>query len=256
MIFEDLKGKIALVTGASRRQGIGAAVCRAFAAQGTDVFFTSWQQYDRDMPHTQDPHGPEMLVGELRSAGIRADFLEVDLADPDAPVWVLDTAAERLGKPAILVNNAVHSTRDGYQKLDGAILDAHYAVNLRALALLSVEFARRHVAGTPGRIINLSSGQSLGPMPEELAYVATKGAVEAFTRTLAAEVAHLGITVNAINPGLTDTGWITPEIERAFFPRMAMGRLGLPDDAARLAVFLASDAAGWITGQTIHSAGA
>jgi 3-oxoacyl-[acyl-carrier protein] reductase len=256
MRYDDLKGKIAVVTGASRRQGIGAAICRAFAAQGTDVFFTTWQPYDFAMPHDQDPRGPELLAGELRGAGVRAEFLEVDLAEPDAPVRVLDAAAARLGQPAILVNNAVHSTRDGYRKLDAATLDAHYAVNLRALALLSVEFARRHVAGTPGRIINLSSGQSLGPMPEELAYVATKGAVEAFTRTLAAEVAHLGITVNAINPGLTDTGWITPEIEGAFLPKMTMGRLGLPDDAARLAVFLASDAAGWITGQTIHSAGA
>ncbi len=161
-----------------------------------------------------------------------------------------------MGHPSILVNNAAYSTRDGYQRLDAATLDAHYAVNMRAMALLSVEFARRHPAGSPGRIINLSSGQSVGPMPGELAYAATKGAIEAFTTTLAAEVASLGITVNAIDPGITDTGWITPDVEAAFLPGMGMGRFGQPDDAARLVVFLASQAGGWITGQTIHSRGA
>lgn len=256
MIFNDLKGRVALVTGASRRQGIGAAICRAFAAQGTNVFFTSWRNYDREQPHTQDPDGPELLVDELRTQNIRAEFLEIDLSEPDAPKRLLDSVTVSLGRPSILVNNAAYSTRDGYQHLDAAMLDAHYAVNLRATALLSVEFARRHPAGPSGCIINLSSGQSLGPMPGELAYAATKGAIEAFTRTLAAEVASLGITVNAIDPGITDTGWITPEVEQAFLPGMAMGRFGQPEDAARLVVFLASQAGAWITGQTIHSRGA
>lgn len=256
MLFDDLKGKIAIVTGASRRQGIGAGICRAFAAQGTNVFFTSWRRYDQAQPHTQDPDGPERLLEELRTHNVRAEFMEIDLSKAEAYTQVLDTASEKLGQPSILVNNAAHSTRDGYQRLDAATLDAHYAVNLRTTALLSVEFARRHSPGTAGRIINLSSGQSTGPMPEELAYVATKGAIEAFTRTLAAEIASLGITVNAINPGITDTGWITPEVEAAFLPGMRMGRFGTPEDAARLVVFLASDAAAWITGQTIHSQGA
>jgi 3-oxoacyl-[acyl-carrier protein] reductase len=256
VILNDLKGKIALVTGASRRQGIGAGICRAFAAQGTNIFFTSWRNYDQEQPHTQDPNGPEMLVHELRGHNIRAEFLEIDLSNQDAPMQLLDSVTELMGRPSILVNNAAYSTRDGYQNLDAATLDAHYAVNVRAMALLSVEFARRHPAGSPGRIINLSSGQGLGPMPGELAYVATKGAIEAFTCTLAAEVASLGITVNAIDPGITDTGWITAEIEQAFLPEMGMGRFGQPEDVARLVVFLASQAGKWITGQTIHSRGA
>jgi 3-oxoacyl-[acyl-carrier protein] reductase len=165
-------------------------------------------------------------------------------------------AQTRLGAPAILVNNAAHSTRDGYLRLDAATLDAHYAVNIRAMALLSVEFARRYGGTSARRIINLSSGQSVVPMPGELAYVATKGAVEAFTRTLAAEVAAKGITVNAVDPGATDTGWMSEEVKARILSTMAFGRLGQPEDAARLIAFLAGDAGAWITGQVIHSRGA
>jgi 3-oxoacyl-[acyl-carrier protein] reductase len=152
------------------------------------------------------------------------------------------------------VNNAAYSTRDGYGTLDAAILDAHYAVNLRATALLSVLFARRFEV-EPGRIINLTSGQSLGPMPGELAYAATKGAIEAFTRTLAVEIAHKGITVNAVNPGPTDTGWISEDLRSELSSKSPFGRVGEPEDAARLVAFLAGDEAAWITGQTIHSEG-
>ena len=95
--------------------------------------------------------------------------------------------------------------------------------------LLSVLLAR---AGRPGRIVNLVSGQFLGPMPGELAYTASKGALEAFTRQLAAEVAHLGITVNAVGPGPNDTGWIDDDIRAELLPRFPMGRLGRPEDAA------------------------
>jgi 3-oxoacyl-[acyl-carrier protein] reductase len=92
-------------------------------------------------------------------------------------------------------------------------------------------------------------------MRGELAYAMTKGAIEAFTRTLAAEIGHRGITVNAVNPGPTDTGWMTAELERELLPKFPAGRLGQPEDAARLVAFLASDEAAWITGQTIHSEG-
>ena len=142
-----------------------------------------------------------------------------------------------------------------FEDLDAQTLDAHYAVNVRAMALLSVEFARRYPGGPGGRIINFSSGQSLGPMPGELAYIATKGAIEAFTRTLAAEVWHKGMTVNAINPGPTDTGWMDDELRRESVSKFPLGRIGQPEDAARLVAFLASDEAAWITGQTIHSEG-
>jgi 3-oxoacyl-[acyl-carrier protein] reductase len=179
----------------------------------------------------------------------------MDLSSPDSAWLLLDAAEEKLGRPSILVNTAAYSTRDGFEALDAETLDAHYAVNVRAMALLSVGFARRHPGGPGGRIINFSSGQSLGPMPGELAYIATKGAIEAFTRTLAAEVGHKGITVNAVNPGPTDTGWMDEETRRKSVPKFPLGRIGQPEDAARLVAFLAGDEAAWITGQVIHSEG-
>lgn len=250
---EELRGRVALVTGVGRRRGIGSAVCRALAARGADVALSYWKAYDREMPWDEDE--PRRLVEELRASGVRAEAVEVDLSLPESAEWLLDAATERLGVPSMLVNVAAYSTHDGYEALDGEILDAHYAVNVRAMALLSVLFARRYPGGPGGRIVNFSSGQSLGPMEEELAYGMTKGAIEAFTRSLAAGVGHRGITVNAINPGPTDTGWMTEELRRELLPKFPPGRIGHPEDAARLVAFLAGDEAAWITGQTIHSEG-
>jgi 3-oxoacyl-[acyl-carrier protein] reductase len=254
MTSYDLRGRVVIVTGASRRTGIGAAVCRELAAHGADIFFTHWRAFDRTQQY-EDEDGPDLLQDELRGLGVRSESLEIDLSNADAPTHILDEVEAKLGQPSILVNNAAHSTRDGYEALDAEMLDAHYAVNMRGTMLLSVGFARRVTNKTGGRIINLTSGQSLGPMPGELAYIATKGAIEAFTVTLSAEIASRGITVNAVDPGPTDTGWMTEEIKRELLSRSRVGRLGGPQDAARLIAFLASDAAEWITGQVIHSRG-
>lgn len=120
-----------------------------------------------------------------------------------------------------------------------------------------MEFARRFRASgkSAGRIINLTSGQEQGAMPGNLAYVATKGAISAFTLSLSAELAHLGITVNAVNPGPTDSNWMTDEIRDYLKSKFLMGRIGLPEDVARVIAFLASEEARWITGQVIHSEG-
>ncbi len=251
----SVERRIAVVTGASRRNNIGAAICRALAANGCDIFFTHWQPYDRLADWGSDEQGPAALLAELCELGVRADSLAVDLAQPGSAGIVLDAATDALGPLSILVNNAAHSTNDGWERLDAATLDAHYFVNLRATALLSTGFAKRWRGGSGGRIINLTSGQSRGPMPTELAYAASKGAIEALTVSLSAGLAPLGITVNAVNPGPTDTGWMTPELESALLPRFPFGRIGQPDDVARLVAFLASDAAAWITGQIIHSEG-
>jgi NAD(P)-dependent dehydrogenase (short-subunit alcohol dehydrogenase family) len=152
------------------------------------------------------------------------------------------------------VNNAAHSTRDGFELLDATKLDAHYAVNKRATFLLAVEFARRAKAlgRLSGHIISMSSGQDWGPMPGELAYVATKGVIEAFTLSLASDLAYLGITVNAVDPGATDRGWMTEQRRREWSVPSGVAKHNLPDDAARVIVFLASDAARHLTGQVIH----
>ena len=254
MTTHDLPGRVAIVTGASRRNGIGVAICRELASHGANIFFTHWRAFDRAQQY-EDEDGPTTLRDELRGMEVRCESLEIDLSNADAPTHILDEVEAKLGQPCILVNNAAHSTRDGYQALDAEMLDAHYAVNMRGTMLLSVGFARRFTNKTGGRIINLTSGQSLGPMPGELAYIATKGAIEAFTVTLSAEIASRGITVNAVDPGPTDTGWMTEEIKRELLSRSPLGRLGGPQDAARLIAFLASDAAEWITGQVIHSRG-
>jgi 3-oxoacyl-[acyl-carrier protein] reductase len=247
--------RIAIVTGATRRAGIGAAICRALARDGMDVLFTHWNAYDHSMPWGGDIEGPEALRDEVRALGVRCEDIEVDQSRPEAAHIIIAEAHARLGAPSVLVNNAAVSTQTDYTTLDAAALDAHYAVNIRTMALLCVEFAQHYPGGNDGRIINLSSGQSIGPMPGELAYVATKGAVEAFTVTLSAEVADLGITVNAVNPGPTDTGWMDDDLRAALLLKFPLGRIGQPDDIARLVSFLASDAAGWITGQVIHSEG-
>ncbi len=248
---------IAIVTGASRSRGIGAAVCRAFAQVKIDIFFTYWGAHDQAL-YGQEEERYRRLLSTLREMGVRAEGMEIDLSLPQAARQIMDEVEARLGAPSILVNNAAHDdTNAPFDQLDARIFDTYYAVNMRGTMLLSIEFARRFSQSSGGRIINLTSGQGVGAMPGKLPYVATKGAIEAFTVTLAAEVAPRGITVNAVDPGATDTGWISadPELMRALLKQAPFGRVGQPEDAARLIAFLASDAGEWITGQIIHSRG-
>lgn len=239
---------VAVVTGVSHAQGIGAAICRELAKSGSDIFFTYWQA---------EKSWSKLFSKEINSYGVRCESLEINLADKQSFRVLMHQVVSHLGTPTILVNNAAYSSRDGYRDLDADILDLHYEVNVRATCLLSVEFARQlekeNIAY--GRIINITSGQAQGPMLNELAYVASKGAIAAFTLTLSAEVARLGITVNAVNPGPTDTGWMTDEIKQQLTPKFPLGRLGQPEDAAKLVAFLSSKEAGWITGQVINSEG-
>lgn len=250
-----LTGKLAIVTGASRLNGIGGAICRELAQNGCNIYFTYWTEYDNSMPWKIEADEPAKLKEELEQFGVKVASLEVDLSQAAELESLLKQVESELGQADILVNNAAYSTDTDYSTLTIEELDRHYRVNVLATTMLSSGFAKRFTKKSGGRIINLTSGQFKGPMPGELAYATTKGAVDALTITLSAEVAPLGITVNAVNPGPTDSGWMTPEIQDALQPRFPFGRPGEPKDAAKLVKFLASDDAAWITGQIIHSEG-
>lgn len=170
-----LQGKIAIVTGVSRRSGIGSAIARALAEEGADLFFTHWRKYDEAQPYGSDRDWPRQMSEELVALGVRTASMELDLAGTDSAIRLLDEVQHRLGTPFILINNATHCEEVGFEALNADILDAHHAVNVRGTCMLSVEFARRLKGGSGGRIINLVSGQDKGPMPGNLAYVATKG---------------------------------------------------------------------------------
>lgn len=252
----SLAGRVALVTGASRQIGIGAAVARLLAQAGASVFLTYYTPYDRAMTWGIQAHEPAALLEELRSLGVSAAAAEADLSDPAVPARLFDQVEETLGPVDILINNATHDIETDIYGLTAAVLDQHYGVNVRGATLLCAEFARRFPEDRPGGcIVNLVSGELFGPMPGNLPYVITKGAVDALTISLSAELAPKGITVNAVDPGITDTGWIPAEEYQRHQEHAPLGRIGQPQDAAHLILFLVSDLGGWVTGQIIHSRG-
>jgi 3-oxoacyl-[acyl-carrier protein] reductase len=252
---KSLQGQVAIVTGVSRPRGIGAAICRELSALGADLFLSGCPAYDEGQPPETGGSGVDRLLNDLRSAGSDVEWTPFDLSFSKSPLALLEAVSSRFGRAHLLINNACFSARDSIATLEAASLDLHYAVNSRAPILLSVEFVRRFAGKGARRIISLTSGQMLGPMPGEIGYAVSKAALDAFTITFANEVGKYGITVNAVDPGPTDTGWMTEEVQKQLLPRYALGRLGEPEDAARLVAFLAGPEADWITGQTIRSRG-
>jgi 3-oxoacyl-[acyl-carrier protein] reductase len=250
-----LRGRVALVTGVSRRAGIGYAVARRLAALGASLFLHHYAPHDRDQPWGDDPGGAEAVVAGVRSALAAADasvgHMELDLALPEAPVQLIDAAAEAPGHLDILVCNHARSGDSPLGTLDAALLDAHWAVNTRSTILLTQAFAARHDGRPGGRVIFMTSGQDLGPMTGEVAYAASKGALASITKTLADQQ----ITLNAVNPGPVDTGYAPPEAYEAVRRHFPQHRWGVPDDPARLIAWLVTDEASWITGQVINSEG-
>ena len=267
-----LRGRAGLVTGVSRRAGIGYAVARRLAALGASVFLHHYAPHDRDQPWGDDPGGAAAVVAGVRDAlaveGASVHHLELDLAGPRAPAELVAAAAAALGHLDILVCNHARSGGDGpLGTLDAAMLDAHWAVNTRSAILLTQAFAAQHEAQHDaqhdaqhegrrhGRVILMTSGQDLGPMPGEVAYAASKGALASITKTLAEQLAGQRITLNTVNPGPVDTGYAPPEVHEAVRRHFPLGRWGSPDDPARLIAWLVTDEAAWITGQVINSEG-
>lgn len=259
-----LRGRTALVTGASRRAGIGHAVARRLAAYGAGVYLHHHVAHDAAMPWGADR--PEEVVAAVRAA--RGDPSATvadgpaDLSDPTAPAELVSTAAKALGgRIDILVANHALSGSDGtLDTVDAAMLDAHWAVDTRSVLLLVQAFARLRAAlpsGTPGgRVLMMTSGQDIaGGMPGEIAYALQKGALASVTRSLSTALMEWSVTVNTVNPGPVDTGYLTGAAHEAIAARFPAGHWGAPDDPARLVAWLATDEAAWITGQVIDSEG-
>jgi NAD(P)-dependent dehydrogenase (short-subunit alcohol dehydrogenase family) len=240
---------VALVTGVSRRAGIGYAIAQRLIEASARVILHGWTPHDASQPWGAEPGGTEAVAAELT-----VPFVEADLADADAPRRVVAAAADALGALDILVINHARSGHGRLDELTAPEIDSFLHENVRASLLLVREFAMRHDdARAGGRIVLVTSGQHLAPMAREVAYAVSKGALQQATLTLADELADRGMTVNTVNPGPTDTGWGIAEEDPA--GTMPLGRWGEPDDAARLIVWLCSDDARWITGQTIDSEG-
>ncbi|MBZ5586344.1 MAG: SDR family oxidoreductase [Acidobacteriia bacterium] len=287
MLDPQLKDRTVLVTGANNPHGIGAAIARAFAAQGASVFLHYFRPEGPGVSgeaaegpgqafyRSQQKKSAEEVLQSIRDSGVPAHAFEADLSDPAAIPVLFEEAERTVGPVGILVNNAAHWEGDTFvpagaelanrldelwtdrpRSITGCGFDRLFAVNVRAAVLLMAEFARRRIARGArwGRIVNISTGGA-ECFPSEVSYGAGKYALESYTRSAACELRKFGITVNAISLGPVQTGWITPELEREVLPSIPLGRIGAPDDVADVVVFLASHQARWVTGQKFFVGG-
>jgi 3-oxoacyl-[acyl-carrier protein] reductase len=262
--------RVALVTGANH--GIGAATAKALAVQGVAVLCAYFR--NEAMGALQDPALPaayratrmaraDNVAQAIRASGGRAAAMEVDLTDASSVPLLFDAAEAQLGPVTILVNNASGWVGDSFvaaatnrfgiaqSPVSPETIDQVFSVDARAAAVLIAEFARRHVdrGDDWGRIIGLTSGGPDG-FPEEASYGAAKAAQVSFTLTAATELARFGVTANVVHPPMTDTGWISQTT--AATAQASGRRVATPRQVAEVIAFLASDAAGLITGNVIR----
>nr|WP_218617649.1 SDR family oxidoreductase [Cryptosporangium aurantiacum] len=257
-----LSGRVALVTGASRRVGIGAAIARRLVADGAAVLLHGWEPHDAEQPWGADADGLRSLASSLASDGARVAVAVADLVDPAAPRALVSSALDEFGGLDIVVANHARSVPWApLSELTASEIDLSYAVNTRSTLLLVKEFAAVRAAAaelatpgadTTGRVVLLTSGQVHGPMPAEIPYAASKAALAGMTPSLAAALAPHS-TVNCVNPGPTDTGWASDAVLDDV--KLPFGRWGRPEDAANLIAWLAGPEGGWVTGQVISSDG-
>lgn len=252
----EREGRVAVVTGVSRKAGIGFAVAQRLLRDGARVLIHSFSAHDAEQPWGAEPGGMDGVVSELGGISDRLDHVEADLGEPEAPRRVIEAAINAFGAIDALVVNHAHSSNQSLQTVTVEDLDRAWAVNARASVLLAQAFAASHEDTRPnGRIVLFTSGQSLGPMPGELPYVASKSAIHQVTCTLADELADRGITVNAVNPGPVDTGWASAELRERLRSSFPGGRWGRPEDIAPIVAWLVSEESAWVNGQVIDAEG-
>jgi len=246
-----LTGRKALVTGSGT--GIGREIALEFARQGADVV----------LHYAHSGAGAKSAVEQIEAMGRRGAAFRADFDNVDEVVSLGDSAIGFLGGIDCLVNNAGITFNKPFSKVTREQFDKMYHVNIRAQFFLTQRAAERMEKDGGGAICNITSIHGIQGAPEHSVYAGTKGAIVAYTRSLAVELAHKNIRVNAIAPG-----WITvdnyykvlpgfneEDAKKTAWEKVPVARYGLPIDIARLAVFLCSEDAGYIVGQTIVADG-
>ena len=237
-IYPDLKDRVVIVTGGAG--GIGESITRAFHAQGSKVAFLDL-----------DAARGERLQADL---GDKALFLACDLTDIPALKAAVETVRAQLGPVDVLVNNAAHDERHATLEVTEAYWDGRIAVNLKHQFFAAQAVLPDMVAAKKGAIVNLGSTSWVIGQGGMAAYTASKSAVIGLTRSLARDFGEHGVRVNAVAPGWIMTErqlalWVTPESEKEIYERQCLKRRLVPEDIARVVVFMASDDAGAITNQ-------
>ena len=260
----ELRGRAAVVTGVSRRRGIGFAIASRLARAGADLVVQHWRPHDAAQPWGADD--VDAVLAALESElvpGARLASTSLDLAAPTAGEELVARAVDALGHLDVLVCNHARSGGDGRLAEQTAdTLDAHWAVNTRSTILATKAFAAQHDGRPGGRVVWMTSGQVRGAMPDEIAYVASKAALAGLTASVAADLARRGILLNTVNPGPVNTGYLDDEVAHLTPEKLAEitaqfpgGRFGEPDDPARLVAWLVSDEGRWMVGQVLSTEG-